>query len=367
MKRLIFCLSGNPHRNSRALRQTQSLAAEFAITALGFGPRQPRPDFRHEPIATPSGTGPIYFWRLHKIFMSKLGERDADLLHASDLYALPAVARRAQTLGTPYTYDARELYPNVAAISRSPAKRLFWKTIEQRYIRNTSLVITVSDSIAALLTERYNISRPLVIPNTPTWQSPDISSYLRTWAGIPEDQTIILHQGQMRENRGCEQLLEALCILNNAHVVFLGNGPTKPALQQQARKLNIDRLVHFHDAVAPDQLLDITASADIGVTLLQDTCLNHRYALPNKLFEYIMAGIPVCGSNLPEISRVILDHNVGLTTNINNTNELAQTLQYMIDHPDQRSVWSENARVAAETLNWSTASQVFLKSFVSLV
>ena len=115
--------------------------------------------------------------------------------------------------------------------------------------------------------------------------------------------------------------------VRGAVLIFLGDGPLKESLVQEVQTLNVAERVLFLDPVPPDTLLETTASADIGVSLLEDTCLNHRYALPNKLFEYLMAGIPVLTSELPEMENVVLGSNVGRVVRPENPQEVAGALQ----------------------------------------
>ncbi len=370
MKRLFFCLTGTLATNSRALRQTLSLSKHFDITAPSFDPQTPPnapPNLSALHVPKPNTSGPGFFYALHNNFTWALeGIQPPAVLHASDLYNLPAVASAARSLNRPYTYDARELYANVEAVDRNPLKKAVWTSIERRFIRGAAHVFTVSPSIAEILKKRYKIRRPTVIPNTPVPTTYTKSSYLHDWSGANPKEPIILHQGQMRAGRGCEQLIRAISHLPDGQVVFLGNGPLQPTLQALASEKNLGRRVHFHPAVPPEDLIQITASANIGVTLLQDSCLNHRYALPNKLFEYIMANIPVLGSNLPEIRRVITEHNVGLTANQADPQELAQTLHVMLSDKHKRIEWAKNAKKAAETLNWTTSSETFLHIFLDI-
>ena len=96
-------------------------------------------------------------------------------------------------------------------------------------------------------------------------------------------------------------MVEAMLHTDNAVLVFMGHGPMRSDTEQLVENLGLQSKVRFIDPVPPEKLLSVTASADLGLTFLEDCCLNHRYALPNKLFEYLAAGVPVIASDLPEI------------------------------------------------------------------
>jgi glycosyltransferase involved in cell wall biosynthesis len=111
----------------------------------------------------------------------------------------------------------------------------------------------------------------------------------------------------------------------------------------------------------------VTASADIGVTLLEDSCLNHRLALPNKLFEYLAARVPILGADLPEIRTVLERLEAGKVTSATSPQVLASVLQGMIDNPENREVWKRNTRRMDETFSGSRASERFEAAYASLM
>ncbi|MCH8277274.1 MAG: glycosyltransferase, partial [Bacteroidetes bacterium] len=98
-----------------------------------------------------------------------------------------------------------------------------------------------------------------------------------------------------------------------------------------------------------------------------DTCLNHRYALPNKLFEYIAASVPILASDLPEIRSVVRGYDLGLTVDPSNRESVAAALRKMTEHPDLRTAWRANAATAAETFNWESASHYFIDAMRSVI
>ena len=114
-----------------------------------------------------------------------------------------------------------------------------------------------------------------------------------------------------------------------------------------------------------DDLPSLTAQADIGVILTQNTCLNHYYSLPNKLFEYIQAGLPVLGSNLPEIAKIIEKNKVGVIVNPQDPQDIAKGIKYLLDS----FVYSEakdNTLQAAEKYNWENESVRLIELYQNL-
>jgi len=369
---VVFSLTGDVRRNTRALKQLRALAAlGCRVEVLSFGPPPAtpvrEPGLRLQIIDQPPGGGPRFFARVHHRYRQAAQAIQAHVYHASDLYTLPAMVAAARRHGGRVVYDARDCYPHVAATAGRPWVRRTWQAVERRYIRHADAVLTVSESIADHLAAAYILPPPLVLYNAPPFQHVPRTDALQTRAGLPPETTVILHQGQMRQDRGCAPLVVAMTRVRGAVLVFLGDGPFKPALVQQVEAAGLQDRVRFLDPVPPDHLLPLTASADIGVTLLEDTCLNHRYALPNKLFEYLMAGLPVLASDLPEMRRVIESHDVGRVVNPSDPDALAGALQEMIDDAPARAHWRANTSHVFETFSWEKASQHFIRMYQHLL
>ena len=369
---VVFALTGDVRRNSRALKQLRALAALGATTeALTFGPPAKEAwletGIRLRVLPRPPGSGPRFFARIHRLFAQTARRIPARVYHASDLYTLAAQHAAARHHKGRLVYDARELYPHVAATAGRPWVRAMWRVVEGRHIRRADAVFTVSDSIAARLAQTYGLPPPVVLHNVPPYRSVTASGYLRAQTGAAPGTVVLLHQGQIQKDRGCLLLADALRDVQRAVLVFLGGGPFKPMLQQHVRAASLNDRIRFLDPVPPDALLPVTASADVGITLLEDTCLNHRFALPNKLFEYLMAGLPVLASDLPEIRGVVEAFEVGCVVNPADRAALVETLQHMVDDEAARARWAAHAPRVFETFSWEKASQRFKQAYQNLL
>lgn len=367
---VLFAMTGDVHRNARALRQLGALAqAGLSVTLLALEPGELRSDLPssvrpvHVPILATGG--PRFFFEVHGRFGEAALAHPARLVHASDLYVLRALAGAARTRRARLTYDARELYTHVASVEGRPWVRRFWTAFEKGPIRRADVVFTVSDAIADRLASTYRIRRPLVQWNAPVAGPAPPDDYLRRSTGISDDTFVFVHLGQMRAGRGGEAIIRASCGIDRATVVFLGYGPGRPQLEELARSLGAP--VHFLDPVEPHRIRGVLSGADAGLTLLEDSCLNHRLALPNKLFDYLAAGLPVLASPLPEISRIVSLHSVGLLADPRDERGLAETMRSMTLDPARRAEWRRSALAAAETFDWARASQAFVSHLLPLV
>jgi len=143
----------------------------------------------------------------------------------------------------------------------------------------------------------------------------------------------VLHQGAAGPDRGCEALVRSLTNLPGVHVAFVGTG--EPGYEERlvriARAAGVEARIHLVENVSLPELLQYTADADVGVSLLQNTCDNHRLALPNKVFEYLVAGVPVLVSRLPEMERLVGSLGAGWTVDPGSERELAAALARALD------------------------------------
>src|SRR5699024_2626852 len=181
---------------------------------------------------------------------------------------------------------------------------------------------------------------------------------LRKQFNIPENKKIVLYQGGMQEGRGLFKLLDAFKNVENAMLIMIGDGKERQNLIDYHCKIDIIDKVIFIDRVPYHQLRSYTKSADIGIQFLENTNFNHYSASSNKLFEYLMAHVPVVASDLPEIKRVIEEECVGLIVEEGNTAQLTKAIQALIDNDELRENLKNNTARAKQKYNWENEKQV---------
>ena len=293
---------------------------------------------------------PETFYR--DLFAHDLNHLTPHVVMAIDLPMLPVAAEHALRCGAKLVYDSHELYSEQEFSNHE--KRL-WKAIEEKFIHRCDAVITVNPSIAAELQGRYGLDSVHVVYNA--INSTDVvdpnKSFHHVFA-LPMERKILLFQGGLSKGRNLETVLHAMKYLTNPDIVLviLGDGELRIALERLAFFLGITHRVYFHPAVAQGQLLEYTQAADAGLISYQATCLNNLYCTPNKLFEYIAAGIPILGSNLPEINRIVLTLQLGLTGKMRTPFEFAALIDEMFASEKQLEVWKKNAVLAQQNYSW---------------
>ncbi|HET6566779.1 MAG TPA: glycosyltransferase family 4 protein [Rhodothermales bacterium] len=368
---VLFGLTGDVRQNSRAIRQIDALielGCQVDVLTFGPGVQEPwRSGVRLHVLPEPSSRGPVFFARVDGVFRRAARAIPARVYHASDLFILPALSTAARAHEGRLVYDSRELYPYVGATAGKPWSRLFWRMIEHRYIRRTDAVFTVSQSIADWLKAHYGIREPVLVYNVPVQRHVSSTRVLREQFHIPEGRPIILYQGYLKRGRGCTLLLDAMADVPDAVLVFMGAGEMESELRERVRAQQLEERVFFLGMAPPDRLLSVTASADVGACLVEDLSLSLRYALPNKLFEYLAAGLPVIGSTLPEIRRVIDMHDVGCVVDPTHRSELVRTLRHMVSDDAARARWSANTERVFETYSWEASARRFKAVYRSLL
>jgi glycosyltransferase involved in cell wall biosynthesis len=277
-----------------------------------------------------------------------------DAFHAHDLNTLLPAAAAARRTGRPLVYDSHELYPDVSGLSRK--ERFVWRRIEPRLIRRATRVITVCESIAGELVRRYRIAPPTVLLNCPpaaTLSQAPATNLLRAKAGLTErDGPVILYQGGFAPGRGIDALIDASLHVERGVLVLMGWGPIEDDLAQQIERLGVQAKVRMIPPVSRADLLTYTAGADIGVIPYQPVGLNNYYTTPNKLFEYIAAGLPIAASAVPELQRFLGEHGVGLTFDPYDPSDIASTINRMLSDAELLAQMRASATAAATVLNW---------------
>ena len=290
------------------------------------------------------------------------GYRDSDIVHCNDLNTLPVavIIKKFFNKNVKIVYDAHE-YETETLYSTGIRKKIAQK-LEKSLIRYTDRVITVSETIANEYVRLYNIEKPVLVFNTPYYKEIKPTNIFREKFHISKEKNIFLYQGALSQGRGIEILLEAFTSLDeNNIIIFMGYGLLEDHIKESAKKyMNI----YFHEAVAPEEVLAYTSSANFGISTIEDSCLSYRYCLPNKMFEYMMAGLPVIVSDLPEMKKIIEVFNVGVVLHENSINGMKDAIGEL--EKLDKYVLKENLKQIKHQYNWEEQERKLLKVYNAL-
>lgn len=288
------------------------------------------------------------------------------ILHSNDLDTLLANYLAHKVKGGKLVYDSHEYFLEVPELIARPRVKKIWGAIERFIFPYLKHVFTVNKSIADIYEAEYGIPVK-IMRNVPMLQN-DTSIQLKTKQelGLPENKKIILLQGAgINVDRGSEEILTAMQWID-AVFLIVGSGDVLPKLKEMVKNLNLTDKVIFTGRVPFQKLQEYTKIADVGVTVDKDTNLNYRYSLPNKLFDYIHADIPVIASNLIEVSRVISTYQVGLVLTNHEPSKMAEEINSFLQNEILFSQAKKNTSKAKLLLNWSVEKDVLIKEYESL-
>lgn len=300
----------------------------------------------------------------HLKFFAYVVKYRPDAVHAHDVNTLPtgwlaAIASRAALV-----YDAHEI-----STSREGYKgiRRVVGVIEKHLMPRAAGVITTTEARSKFFARAYGVPRPTILQNRPRYLSSSRTNRIRDELGLEKQWPIVLYQGGLQQGRGLHKLVHAAALVPNAYFVFVGGGRLTQSLINLSQSLGVSDRVHFIPTVKLAELPEYTASADIGVQPIENTCFNHFTTDSNKLFEYLIAGLPIVATNLPEIRKVVEKHEVGLLLNGKDIQALATAVKTLVDNPDMRKVMAGNSDRAALELNWEEQENKLVELYNQLL
>jgi len=285
----------------------------------------------------------------HLGLIAQMVKSRPDVVHAHDVNTLPTAWLAAALTRSHLVYDAHEISTGREGYA---SFRSLVGCIEKRLMPRAFGMITTTDTRAKFFARAYGVTRPLVLQNRPRLSAVERSQRIREELQLDQPWPIIVYQGGLQQGRGLERLVDVAAQVENAYFVFIGGGRLETVLEDRTRSMKIENRVRFIPTVPLSELLHYTASADVGVQPIENTCLNHFSTDSNKLFEYIQAGLPVIASDLPEIRRVVNEHELGILVPAGDSSALAAAINELVRDPVKRTRFSDNAKQAAEPLSW---------------
>jgi glycosyltransferase involved in cell wall biosynthesis len=356
LKRAIVSVINDLVTDQRVHRHCLTLqGAGFDVLLIGRKHRGSLPiterSYRTHRMSLPFDKGPLFYACFNIALLFQLLFRRADLLFSNDLDTLLPNFLVSRMKRRPLIYDSHEYFTEVPELVHRPRTRAVWEWLEGHLVPRLEHAFTVSPTIAEAYRSRYGVQFH-VIRNMPLLRE------MR--AAEPEQPPVILYQGAVNLGRGIDLAIRAMQHMEGAVLRIAGAGDVLEDMQRLTQELNLTDRVQFLGRMPFDQLANITQTASIGLSIEEDLGLNYRYALPNKLFDYIHAGIPVLVSDLPAMRSIVEKHEVGEVLHSRSPEHLAEQLKSMLDERKQ-ATWRTNCQIAAQQLNWQREVKVLEK------
>lgn len=374
----VVMLVRNPYtHDSRVEKEARTLVeAGYRVTvvadaAAGLPAREARDGVEVRRMARRGPRLPGIRYVLHERRLARvLVALRPDVLHAHDSNALVPVASAARRLGIEFVYDAHDLWLGRPRRGRSrayfAASQRLYASIERRLVPRAAATITVSQPIADHLRRRYRLRRVELVANYPELVSDERRLDLRDLTGVDPTLPIVLYLGGLMAGRGLEQLVDAVALLPDVQLVMLGDGALAQPLRERAATLGIGGRVHLLPPVPLDDVIAWSRSANVGVSPIVPSCLNYRYSLPNKLFQYMAAGIPVVASDFPQVRDVVMGSGCGLVADATRPGELADAIASVLADPEAPAMGRRGAAAVVDRFHWGVATARLLDVYATL-
>lgn len=285
-----------------------------------------------------------------------------DVIHAHDVNTLIVAWIASRVRRVPLVYDAHEIstsregYQSIRNLVGCVEKFLMPKAIA---------TITTTEMRAKFFARAYGVPRPTVLQNRPSYFELRPSNKIRHELGLNNTWPIVVYQGGLQPGRGLERLIRAAQHVSDVYIVLIGSGRLASHLRCLSEELGVTEKVKFIPVVPLAQLPEYTASADVGVQPILNTCLNHYSTDSNKLFEYVLAGLPVIATSFPEIRRIVQEYQVGILTN-ETVDELATAINLLKIDANLRQKFQANCIKVREGLSWESQEEALVKLYESI-
>lgn len=309
--------------------------------------------------------GALFYAHLNIRLFFYLLFKKTDVILANDLDTLLPAYLISQLKRKKLVYDSHEYFTEAEGLTGRKFQKTVWEKIEGWIFPKLKNVYTVNESIASIYRKKYRVNVRVVrnIPELREWSLDKNRVDIR----LPEDKFIMVLQGAYIDpDRGGLEALQSLEYLENVLLLIIGSGREMPLLKELALQDKYKGKVMILDKMPFTELMQYTMNADLGLTLDKPLHLNYKYSLPNKLFDYIHAGIPVLASDLPELRRIITEHKVGFLIEYTTPQAIAERVNE-IKNSNQQGQMRAACLSARLALNWQKEEEVLKEIFSKIL
>ncbi|MEN8124248.1 MAG: glycosyltransferase [Bacteroidota bacterium] len=289
----------------------------------------------------------------------------SDVLLANDLDTLLPNFLISKMLSKKLVYDSHELFTEVPELITRPKIRDFWLQIEKYIFPKLKNVYTVNKKIADFYEKKYKIPVK-IIRNIPPKLS-DIKIDDNLSYKIKGDKKMLIFQGSgINIDRGAEEAVQMMQYVNNSVLYIIGSGDVIKNLKELIIDYNLENKVFIKNKMPYNDLMEYTKIADLGITLDKGTNLNYEYSLPNKVFDYVKAQIPILTSNREVVSKIVSENNIGFVCKTHNPKKLAEIVNTILFDEELNKNWKMNLKKVAEIYTWENESEKLKEIFKNI-
>jgi glycosyltransferase involved in cell wall biosynthesis len=299
--------------------------------------------------------GPLFYANYNlRLFIFLLFSK-VDVLLSNDLDTLLPNYLVSKIKNKKLVYDSHEYFTEVPELNKRPFVKKVWSMIEAYIFPKLKHVYTVNDSLAKVFEEKYKVLVKSV-KNVPFYvENETFEKYTRN---------TVIYQGALNKDRGLEELIGAFQYIENIQLHIIGSGDVEKQLEKLVDDLRLKDKITFFGKIPFEKLRDYTSKAHLGVSLEKASNLNYKFALPNKLFDYISSNLPVLTCDLQEIKLIVEHYNIGKTISNIDSKTIAENIQVLFENKELLNTYLENTKIAAKELCWENEIKVLKEIFI---
>lgn len=281
-----------------------------------------------------------------------------NLIVSNDLDTLLACYILSKIKRVPLVYDSHEYFTESVGLEGRPFQKNIWKLIERLIVPRLKYCYTVSPSIAQIYTEKYGVTFSLVR------NFPDSGmEFQKVNLGFPTDKKILFYQGVFNPGRNLETVIEAMQYIEDTIFVLVGYGELEDKLKELSRQFQVEDKVRFLGKMPFEQMMQYTHNADLGIALEYPLSESFKYSLPNKVFDYTLAGLPFITLATPEVEAILQEHMIGMKVSFENALELSNIIKLHLSNSQLLSKIKQNQQVASQIYTWKNECTELKKIF----
>ena len=361
LKKIIISVSNDLTTDQRVAKVCNTLHnAGFEILLIGRKLQNSKPlkrKYQTKRISLFFHKGILFYAELNLRLFFLLLFLKKNVLLANDLDTLLPNYIVSKLLRKKLVFDSHELFSEIPELVYRPFVKKIWIHLENQMLPTLKNTYTVCDSIANYYAEKYQ-TKFNVIRNLPVKKNNISFSKL---SFDTSGKKIILYQGAVNMGRGLEFIVDTMPFLSNCILFIVGTGDIINKLKKLVINKNLEKKVKFLGQLTPKKLQTITPLAALGISVEEDLGLNYRFALPNKIFDYIQAEVPILVSDLPEMKKIVTDYKVGEIVKNREPKKVAKQIKELL-----KKDFSSELKVAKKVLIWEHQENELLAIFKNL-
>ena len=307
--------------------------------------------FKVKLLKLPFSKGILFYFSYNLAFFFRGLFSKADIIVSNDLDTLLPCYILSKLKKCELVYDSHEYYTESAGLIGKPNKKKIWETIEKWIFPKLNQIITVNESIANIYENKYG-KKVSIVRNIPPIFVPKKTKSKEALKLNSTSKIILLQGGFIDHDRGGIELIQAMQYITlDIQLVIIGAGQEIPKMKSLTKELNLTNKILLISKIPSDQLIQYTLNADLGISIDKPTNLNYKFSLPNKLFDYMRAEVPILISNLPELIKIHQKYPFGLILDSHDPTHIASKIESSLNNPNYKE-WKLNLSKASKEYTW---------------